>query len=65
MATPQSPHETSAETMSNCVKYFKERLHQETETNAFRSYYAEKKKYDKIELTDYANYLIDKAELKK
>ena len=56
--------ETSAETMSRCVKYFKERLDQETKTNSYRQYYAEKRNYDKIELTDYANYLINKSENK-
>lgn len=57
--------ETSAETMSRCVKYFKERLDQETKTNSYQQYYAEKRNYDKIVLTDYANYLINKSENNK
>lgn len=64
MANTQSPHETSAETMSRCVKYFKERLHQETQTENFKDYF-ENQQFDKIKLTDYANYLIDKVESRK
>tara|TARA_B100002019_G_scaffold221527_1_gene194379 strand:+ start:224 stop:418 length:195 start_codon:yes stop_codon:yes gene_type:complete len=54
-------NETSAETMSRCVKYFKERLDQETKTNSYQQYYADKRNYDKIVLTDYANHLINKV----
>ena len=48
--------------MARCVKYFTERLQQETKTESFKAYYKEKRNYDKIELTDYANSLIDKIE---
>lgn len=51
--------ETSAETMARCVSYFKDRLHRETQTSSYKSYF--RNQYDKIELTDYANKLIDKA----
>lgn len=55
--------ETSAESMARCVKYFKDRLHEETNTDSYKEYWLNK--YDKIKLTDYANYLIDKKELLK
>ena len=54
-----SQTETSAETMARCVSYFKDRLHRETQTESYKSYFLNQ--YDKIELTDYANKLIDKA----
>jgi|TARA_Y100000289_G_scaffold37114_1_gene36583 hypothetical protein len=53
-----SQTETSAETMSRCVSYFKDRLHEETQKSSYKQYWRDK--YDKIELTDYANKLIDK-----
>ena len=62
MAETQLSNETSAESMARCVKYFTERLQQETKTESFKAYYKEKRNYDKIELTDYANSLIDKIE---
>ena len=52
--------ETSAENMSRCVSYFKDRLHEETQKDSYKQYWRDK--YDKIELTDYANKLIDKSD---